>query len=153
MMNTPTIAVNRVDNGPMRECEAREIIAALSAHFSVPEAYLQWVPWSKNGRYLTHSKRIQCGPNCWRGAVPALLHEFAHHLHHVRNGHDLRFDKNGNRWHDHHGRRFMECLADVVVAYYSDISLYPWHTEYRSIRSFAVARGFNQPKGGSSRAA
>ncbi len=129
---------------PMTEAQAREIVDRLSGHLKVRTPRLQWVSWSRNGRYSMFYGRIQAGPNCWRGAVAALLHEFAHHLDYVRNGCQVHSDKNGNRWQEYHSRRFIHSLADVVEAHYGDLSHYPWETEYRSIRNFAVSQGIAQ---------
>jgi hypothetical protein len=133
-----------MQESPMTEARAREIVDRQCAHFNVRKPRLQWVSWSRNGRYSMFYGQIQAGPHCWRGAVPALLHEFAHHLSYVRNGRQVHSDKNGNRWQDYHGRHFIQSLADVVEAHCGDLSQYPWETEYCSIRNFAVRRGIGQ---------
>lgn len=62
------------------------------------------------------------------GAEPLLLHEFAHYLAHSRS--HFRPHRTGD-----HGPAFHRALTDVAEAWYGDPYLYPWHTEYASLRS------------------
>lgn len=125
--------------------DAQQLIRLLCWVARVPEPSVTWTARAVRGCYMTPVPRrlprgrIVVGPRV-RDGLAAVIHETAHHVVSMRQPrltvaewrrqHSWR---NGRRtWH---GPIFVETLRELAAVWYGDASLYPWETEYRSLRA------------------
>lgn len=116
----------------LTEAEAREMLACLASEFELQTPALSWTFRARRGRASYKKHRIVCGPLCWRGAEPSLVHEFAHLL---------AYSRDKGVAHTHHGKVFQEALEDAAIAWYGNAGEYPWANEYKSVAAYGRKRG------------
>ena len=115
--------------------EALKLSEKLSAELGISTPGIRWTDRSRNGTYYVGEAVIAIGPACWRGALSVFIHEYAHHVNHALGVEMSDFTVRS------HGPQFREALEMVAAMVLGDARRYTWHTEYRSIRSWATARG------------
>lgn len=123
--------------------EAQIVVAMILGKLEVqPLPLLSWSLRPKRGRYEQGPRfpngKIAAGPRCWRGEVPALLHEIAHHVAWMRGGDVPRggFTLRHRKRVVRHGPVFITALRDVAAVWYrQSTDGYPWETEYKSLRA------------------
>lgn len=143
---------------PRRGDEKIELVSALmilrilSAKYKIPVPHLHWHQTATRGKYHWMGKRIggkthrepviTVGPECWRGTMHSLIHEFAHHMQHHDPDPDLPPKRRTSNWH--HGPRFAACLRKLVHFWYDgNLRAYGWDTEYRCLREFHITGKLN----------
>lgn len=106
--------------------EVRWLARAVRGHYACP------IP-----RKLPHG-RIVVGPHV-RDGLAAVIHETAHHVVAMRQPRLTIAEWRRRSWRQGqrvwHGPVFLETLQELARAWYGDASLYPWETEYRSLRA------------------
>lgn len=113
-----------------------ETIAEMVAYkFKVPVPPIRISKSPFRGWYGWDSGRITISG---RFRTDCLLHEMAHHIHHVGLG-SPPADKRKNirdrtNPHSHHGNLFCETLHDVILFYYVDTEAYRWDMEYAKVQ-------------------
>lgn len=127
----------------MTENEAQAIADTLCKAFGIRKAKVKFSNRATRGLYYPDRKVIAIGNRCWRGVMNGLLHEMAHHVHDCQDGGS--YDRSGTRRRRQiHNPRFCKILNDVITQAKADgiAEEYSWETEYRSVRKFAIARGW-----------
>ena len=86
-----------------------------------------WYHWDSGRITVSGRYRIDC-----------LLHEMAHHIHHLRLGSPPADERKNVRDRtnprSHHGNMFCEILYDVILFYYVDTEYYGWDKEYKKVQ-------------------
>lgn len=114
--------MKRSPNINLTEDEALEALVKLSTRFAVPVPKLLWGQ-GKAGLYKQAEQTISMGRPNRMGTQDVLLHEFSHHLDHIR-----------NKTCHNHEQPFRDCLADVARYWYGDPDKYSWWAEYATVK-------------------
>lgn len=128
--------------------EVRNVLGQLSAHFGIVAPKFNTLsPRTKRGFYRPATGEIFIGHGTWCG-WHAVIHEFAHHLHNVKQAeaHANTVNKWFFRRERAHGVEFCRWLLQVVNFAFADPKAYMWTREYRSIRAWAAKRGLCEPR-------
>lgn len=133
-----------------------EMLAILSAEFKVVRPKLRWQRNTRSGCYRPGKRLICMGPLSRSdigegGAEFTALHEFAHHLDHVRNDVPKRIRRTWARTFEikkgvrtgSHDAPFRFALLKVVTAWYGSADAYRWDKEYKAVKKWWEER---QPK-------
>jgi len=103
----------------------------LSSYFELTRPDLRIVETDTGAAYYPGERKITLplytGEK--RSHEVRLLHEFAHYLAHSRTGKPQL-----------HRLPFVEALWDVVMFWYGDPTLYPWHTDFVKVEKYALSR-------------
>jgi hypothetical protein len=131
--------------------DAEQLIAYLCWRAGVPRPKVSWSGRHVRGSYTgpvpykAPRGTVHVGPRI-RDGLAGVIHEVAHHVVAMRGPKLTRREREtarrglarlgrGAGQFVHHGPTFVATLTELAAQWYGDPALYPWHTEYRSVRA------------------
>lgn len=120
--------------------KAREQVALLAKELDIQAPKVRLAPKYKHSFYRIVERTIYlCTASKWWSVEDSILHEFAHHVVHMRYA---------RRCKSHHGPEFKAAMIQVVRAWYGEnTDRYEWEKEYKSVRHLAdIAANRMQPR-------
>jgi hypothetical protein len=119
----------------MRYVHIRKAVRTLAAIFGIPTPRVVITRNKSSSAYMSRNE-IRIGRRDWHGMENAMLHEFAHILHHAR----VKYPPLAARFY--HNRGFFSALCRVIIAWRGTARRYPWHKEYRHVWRRAYRLGY-----------
>jgi hypothetical protein len=113
----------------------QEMADLLAAWFEVESPKVEITTRRSGACYRPYFRKISISfKGTFRGTEYSMVHEFAHHLAHMRH---TEIDSRGNSSRIRpHGSEFMKALLEVAVAWFGSADKYYWSTEYASVRTW-----------------